>query len=395
MKAAKFLILTICSILFLQSISFAEYQPESEKTKSYSTQEDSPDNYIVAYALRKLAMYYVKKKTKKYIKNRVIRWGANQAADAGLDYAINSAMENLSRADREHIVEEWYDDTGTTHHAHKCSTCRKASKNVLSAIRTSDSYTTNSNYSSYRGMGYKSTTFRKNFNTNSTANSTFSNKFFLGFKFSGGCSAPLIDDSYNVSFQNSLTSDEFKLLFIYDAGFILRYDFIELGVQYAERKHFLSSNVIINTGGTSTLREQLERNRFGYLQIPLSFNFPLGSGEFHVGTYMGIIQMSRGEIIVKDISSSNTNEYVYQVNYQELDKYPEYGYNKEPFNNLDIGVLGGLSFPLAEKLNLGLRYYHGINNLNNQANWSEENTKFKNKLNHGGLTLNLTYYLGF
>lgn len=222
----------------------------------------------------------------------------------------------------------------------------------------------------------------------------------FGIRAGGVYSIPILDQALQVDRDNPLMLEEYDLAGSWEAGFYFRKSIIEIGIQYAERSHYFSSIHMFNDPSGITINRTIdERNRLGYIQMPLTLNFRLGKNIlFHIGGYGGYLLQAKGILNLKDQFIDNsgnqiTDEQKFEVNYFNITETPEYGYNDKPFQSYDYGALVGFDFFTSRRLNLGLRYYHGLSNINNQDNWERDNSKSTLQLNQGSGSLHLRFNL--
>jgi hypothetical protein len=217
----------------------------------------------------------------------------------------------------------------------------------------------------------------------------------IGLRGGLSYSVPLIENRYNINPQEELDLGSFDLI-SGEIGIVYRIFFIETGINYIQRENFLRSNDILEIDGNNVSRVMSEKNQMGYLNFPLIVHLPVLEASIYIGGYASYQITHRGRINFNDTYTDDNGQLVntsntFDINYDDLERYPEFNYNNSPNKKWDLGIVGGINIPLFDYFNLDLRYYHGMNNINNKDNWGNEHSRFRNKINHAAYSIGVSY----
>ena len=259
---------------------------------------------------------------------------------------------------------------------------------------------------SYVGYGTKTMYVRSGtfFNVSLDNYTRNNKKNFFGIRMAGVYSAPIINDKLRTPQSFSFTKEEYELAGSWEAGLTYRIGLFEIGVQYAERKHYLQNqDFFITSTGLEIERTIDERSRLRYLQLPLSFHIPLGRRfTVHLGGYGGYLLAGNGVMEVSDhivnvVGDPVVFEQTWNIDYSDPGATTGYTYGEEPLSDYEYGALAGFEYYFKNRYrrgintSLGLRYYHGLHNINIENNWPDSHSKSDLRLNQGSGSLFLSF----
>lgn len=234
---------------------------------------------------------------------------------------------------------------------------------------------------------------------------------YIGLKISGGGFVPtinkevLFDDTepiYGEFDYGDFLQGEFGIFFRNRLGMTSKI-FLEIDASYIRKNNYVVSSSTIVENGMTIERSDEELNNFSYIQTPVLVKFPLGNVHpikgwyLSLGAYAGYLLKTKGKVNREDIVTENGVQTIRKtqlaVDYLNEKEFPLVD-GKSPINKWDYGVIGEIEYATAGYGEFGFRYYHGLNNLNNQDYWDSSNSKSNLEFSQVSLFIYFNYRIG-